>query len=205
MVGLNQGRYTYRHDNVLRCILSDLRGLVAIANRRPPCKAIVPPISNSFITAGSKKVTKKSPSVTNRSLLHLANDWDLQIDLDGSFTWLIKDWPSTLRPDVMIVSRSRKIVIWGELTAPMERRILLSALKKTERYLKLKSDLIVKGWTVFDFTFEIGALGFVGNSTINFLSKLGFAATQKSFMIKRMCLIARRSSFFIWNARHSLT
>ena len=79
----------------------------------------------------------------------------------------------------------------------MERRILLSALKKTERYLKLTSELLVKEWTVFDFTFEIGALGFVGNSTINFLSKLGFSATQKSFMIKRMCLIARHSSFFI--------
>ena len=63
---------------------------------------------------------------------------------------------------------TRQIVIWGELTSPMERRILVSALKKKERYLELKSALIVKGWTVFDFTFEIDALGFVGNSTIYF-------------------------------------
>jgi hypothetical protein len=87
----------------------------------------------------------------------------------------------------------------------MERRISISALKKKKRYLELKSALMVKGWTVYDLTFEIGALGFVSTSIRSFLSKLGFSPDQMKYMIQRMCLIARRSSFYIWNARHSLT
>ena len=72
---------------------------------------------------------------TNRSLFDLANDWEFQIDLDGSFCWPIKDLPEIVKPDIMFVSCSRKIVIWWELTAPMERRIEVSALKKKKRYL----------------------------------------------------------------------
>jgi hypothetical protein len=204
-VGLNQGRFTYRHNNILRSILCDLRGLIASSNRRLPCETTIPPISNSFILAGKKKATKKSLVVYNKPLLHLADDWELQVDLDGSFCWPIKELPETARPDVMWVSVSRRIVIWGELTSPMERRIDISAIKKKERYMKLKSDLMVKEWRVFDFTFEVGALGFVSNKLSGFLLKLGFPSCQAKYMINRMSIIARRSSFYIWNARHSLT
>ena len=38
-VSLFQDRYTWRHDNILRCILPDLNGLVARANRQPPAPA----------------------------------------------------------------------------------------------------------------------------------------------------------------------
>jgi hypothetical protein len=54
-------------------------------------------------------------------------------------------------------------------------------------------------------TLEVGALGFISTSVADFLTKLGFPQTQKKFMIKRMCVMSLRSSFYIWNARHSPT
>jgi hypothetical protein len=138
--------------------------------------------------------------------LHLANDWDFQIDLDGSFKWPIPNVVATdLRPDIVFVSNNMRIIIWGELTAPMERRISISAIKKKKRYIDLKARLMSKGWTVYDMTLEVGALGFTSTSVADFLTKLGFPQMQKKFMIKRMCVTALRSSFYIWNARHSLT
>jgi hypothetical protein len=74
-----------------------------------------------------------SPSTKgeSRSLLHLAKDWDFQIDLDQSFVWPIpNDVATDLRPDIVFVSKDMRIIIWGELTAPMERRISISATKK---------------------------------------------------------------------------
>ena len=205
MVGLKQGRYLYRHNNILRSILRDLRGIIAAANRRLPCNAIIPPIANSFIAAGKKENPKSVSHAPSKSLLHLADDWQLTIDLDGSFCWPIAEHAEIIRPDIMITSASRRIVIWGELTSPMERRMSISALIKTKRYMELKIALSVKGWTVYDRTFEVGALGFVSTTTRGFLSKLGFPASHAKYMVQRMCLIARRSSFYIWNARQSLS
>ena len=165
----------------------------------------MPPISKSFVRAGKPNSSKKGTSNAKGSLFDLANDWELQIDLDGSFCWPIKDLPEIVKPDIMFVSNARKIVIWCELTSPMERRMWISATKKQKRYKTLKSALMTKGWTVYDFTFEVGALGFVSNSLSSLLLKLGFSSNQKNHMIRRMCLTARRSSFFIWNARHSLS
>ena len=204
IVGLEQGRYTFRHDNVLRCMLSDLRGLVSTFNRRKLAKSNIPVISKSFIAAGTKKTRLMSSPPTNRSLLGLANDWVLQIDLDGSFTWPVVNCPQVVKPDIMLVSNLQKIVIWGELTSPMERRMTESAVKKKERYLQLKVELSLKNWTVHDFTFEVGARGFCSSTLGFFLSKLGFPSHQRRFMTQRMCTIALRSSFYIWNARCSL-
>jgi hypothetical protein len=205
-VVLNQGRSTYRHDNVLRSILHDLRGIVAIASKRQIIRSIVPKIGKSFIKSGQKKTITPPTKGASRSLLHLANDWDFQIDLDGSFKWPIPNVVATdLRPDIVFVSNNMRIIIWGELTAPMERRISISAIIKKKRYIDLKARLMSKGWTVYDMTLEVGALGFTSTSVADFLTKLGFPQMQKKFMIKRMCVTALRSSFYIWNARHSLT
>jgi hypothetical protein len=54
-------------------------------------------------------------------------------------------------------------------------------------------------------TLEVGALGFISTSVTDFLTKLGFPQTQKKFIIRRMCVMSLRSSFYIWNARHTRT
>ena len=57
-------------------------------------------------------------------------------------------------------------------------------------------------WTVYDFPFEIGAIGFLGMSANTFLSALGFHRAQLKSIFTRMAKISLRSSFYIWNSRN---
>ena len=80
---------------------------------------------------------------------------------------------TNLRPDIVIWSIALKTVIWGELSCPLEELILEAYIRKTQRYLSLEIALIVKGWRVHAFPFEVGSLGFVGHSLKKFLSVIG--------------------------------
>ena len=105
------------------------------------------------------------------------------------------------RPDTVIYSVSKKIIIWFELTVPLERNIFAAAKRKRERYSTLKADLEVNGWIVNDFTIEIGALGFVAKSFHYALGRLGFSGKEKKKIRLRASKIALRSSFYIWSNR----
>ena len=77
-VALRQGRYTWRHDNVVATISTDLYGLVNRTNRensRSPVSSAIP-----FVKSGSKSKPKKQ----RRSLLSTipVTDWDINIDFD---------------------------------------------------------------------------------------------------------------------------
>ena len=120
------------HDNILKCVSNDFKGRVASANRQTISSLHIPRISDSFIKAGSTS-SRKKPTV-QASLLNLANDWELLIDIDKSLAFPACTGVSTdLRPDVVIFSRSQQVLIWGELTSPAERRIAESANKKMKR------------------------------------------------------------------------
>ena len=202
-VALNQNRYTWRHNNILLCIQRDLCGRISQANRNPARAQAIPPISSSFVKSGKKKSAKSiSPK---RSLLCGASDWSMVIDLDSTIAFPISDVPTSVRPDIVIFSKLTKTVIWGELTSPNEKRIPESAILKKERYEFLKLNLVLLGWKVHDLTFEVGSIGFLGQSVRNFLSKLGFPKHHLNSMLSRIATAARRSSFYIWNARRSIS
>ena len=109
------------------------------------------------------------------------------------------------RPDIVIFSVSTKTLLWFEETAPLERNIIDAATRKAARYAKLKSEIMLKGWTVRDFTFEVGALGFISKSFNYMLNVLGFSGKQKKFIRNRAAKIALRSSFFIWSNRFNFS
>jgi hypothetical protein len=202
--GLFQHRYTWRHDNVLRCILSNLCGRISIANRNTtPRHNSVGHISTSFVKSGSVRKSNNKPEKRCSNLLSETDDWKLIVDFDASIPFPITDVPTTLRPDIVIYSLKRKIVIWGELTVPNEERIKESAIKKIARYKDLAAALELKKWKVYNMSFEVGSIGFLGQSVKQFLSKLGFTGHELKCMLIKIAQAARRSSFYIWNARHS--
>ena len=98
-----------------------------------------------------------------------------------------------------------KTVIWGELSCPLEELILEAYIRKTQRYLSLEIALIVKGWRVHAFPFEVGSLGFVGHSLKKFLSVIGLRGSRQRTVIQELSSVARRSSFHIWQSRRSPT
>ena len=134
---LNQHRYTWRHDNCIRSILGDLKGRISQANRKPAQAIPIPHIMSSFVKKGKNKTLK--PNVSKPCLLDLANDWKMVIDFDGSIPFPINEVPCTERPDIVIYSVTKRIVIWGELTVPREERILASAIKKKKKIHRSKN------------------------------------------------------------------
>ena len=203
-VALNQDRYTWRHDNVLAVIHKGLVGIVNKPNR-------VHKRSNSkvstlvFVKGGKKstKVQKRSRSIFSK---YGASDWRINFDFRNNATIPSETKVDTLqRPDIVIYSVSKKVIIWFEETIPLERNIADAAIRKNVRYLSLKADLNLNGWIVNDFTYEIGALGFIAKSFNRMLITLGFPPNQRKFIRKRASKMALRSSFFIWSNRFSLS
>ena len=163
----------------------------------------------AFVRAGEKAKVHKTEETKTR-ILDTANDWVLLVD-DVPTRIVFPTCTgvdTTLRPDVIIYSKTMKIIIWGELTVPLEENMNAAATRKRKRYslstkdkLSLTEQCKRNGWTVHDFTFEVGSLGWTGHSTRRFLSKLGFKNSQLKWIRKRIERITQRSSYLIWNCR----
>src|SRR6476619_6373244 len=87
---LEQGRYTWRHDSVLKCMERALQELVTMFNGRakPSVFAEVArkDFASSFVRAGQKnKVPRDKPQ---RGLLEYANDWVVQVDFKNCNLYL---------------------------------------------------------------------------------------------------------------------
>ena len=200
VIALRQGRYTWRHDNVLATIAKDMYGLVNRASRLNSHS----PVPDSIAFGTSESLTK--PKQHRRSLLTKSpvTDWDINIDFDRIPTIpAILGVDTLLRPDAVIFSMQHKIIIWGELTVPLERNMLDAHLRKTARYMNLKKDLKLAGWTVYNHTWEIGSLGFISRTSDSFLRAIGFSNNQRKHMRKRISTLALRSTYYIWMALHN--
>ena len=211
-VAVKGGRYTWRHNNVLRTLFPDLMGLVNTANRSAP-KSRSSNHRQPFVREGAKLHVPK-PIRPTANLLDLADDWILLVD-DIPFRTVFPlciGVDTTQRPDIIIYSKSKRIIIWGELTVPRKENINAAAIRKRNRYsvstkkkLSLKDKCKRNKWEVHDFTFEVGLMGWVGYSTRRFLSKLGFKSSHLKWLLSRISRTAMRSSYLIWCCRKERT
>jgi hypothetical protein len=209
-VAVKGGRLKWRHDNVLKTIYPDLLGKINAANRSTP-KPRPSAHQQPFVRAGAKPHAHKSPRSLN-SLLDLANDWILLMDdVPVRIVFPPCTGVSTSeRPDIIIYSKSKKILIWGELTVPLEENITAASIRKHKKYsesdaksntLSLADECRRNEWTVHDFTFEVGSMGWVAHSTRRFLTKLGFRSSHLKWLLKRISRTSMRSSYLIWCCR----
>ena len=169
---LTQGRYSWRHDNLLCLLIPGIADLVATANRSKPSTPIAEGVNPKNLNWKNRPVSW--------SLLSSANDWQFQVDLKENPLMFppITGVTTNLRPDIVIWSIALKTVIWGELSCPLEELILEAYIRKTQRYLSLEIALIVKGWRVHAFPFEVGSLGIVGHSLKKFLAVIGLRGSR---------------------------
>ena len=105
---------------------------------------------------------------------------------------------TTQRPDIVIYSKSKKIVVLIELTCPLEDRISTAHELKKDRYLELLSNCRCNGWTVFHFPVEVGSRGFVAYSLTSCLQKLGFSSYLAKKARNECSKIALRASYSIY-------
>ena len=118
-IALSDGRYRWRHDSVLNCIYLPIKDRVAQVNRILRPKSI-PPISESFVKAGKTQVYRRRQRACE---LDGATDWVCLVDLEQKLIFPPEILCTSLRPDLVIWSRSLRKVIIIELTCPAEEGI----------------------------------------------------------------------------------
>jgi hypothetical protein len=209
VVALRQGRYTWRHDNVLRVLQLKLKKLVIRANKGKLQRGVK---QTHFVKAGGEQpyLPKFQPpdfDLRNRGILLCRHrDWKLEIDFNKSMIFPPCTGVITKsRPDIVIYSKSGKEIIMAELTCPIEECVHDAELRKKRRYKDLVNDLRLKDWNAHLFTIEVGSFGWLAFSVRRFLTALGLHGEELRFMYKRLSRASRRSSFFIWTCRSSST
>ncbi|XP_057316863.1 uncharacterized protein LOC130657891 [Hydractinia symbiolongicarpus] len=116
-LALSQGRFTYRHDIVLRVLVTAIQKFLSDYEPAKPsrCHKI------SSVRAGKRLPTKRRSKI--QGILHLASDWRLLSDLDS--TLIVPPYLAVtqLRPDTPLTSAMTKTVIILELICSCEENM----------------------------------------------------------------------------------
>lgn len=111
---MTQGRYTWRHDQVLR----ELADIIETERKMRGQKRDVRKYIN-VVKEGDPTIIKK-PS-EQKSILDSATSWEMQADLGRRL--LFPDvLNTTLRPDIVCLSHEGKQIMMVELTVQWEER-----------------------------------------------------------------------------------
>jgi hypothetical protein len=195
-VALAQGRYRWRHDQVLRQIAS----CVEAKRRNHNSQMCRVKKKIQFVKAGEKR------NQVERSLLGSyldgANDWKLHVDLDRKLKFPREVAVTNLRPDMLLVSESTKRIGLVELTVPNEERIEVSGELKKSKYTPLQEQGKVNGWNVNIWAVEVGCRGFPAASMASFLKDIGIAGGERNLQMKKIGEEAMSASRMIWNWSH---
>merc|ERR1712055_51021 len=195
-VALNQGRYTWRHDQVLRQIALYVEAKCKNHNKQPRREAK----KIQFVKAGEKRTpTQKS---LPGSYLDGAIDWQLRTDLDENIKLPAQVADTNKRPDMILVSESTKRIGLIELMVPSEERIEVSGELKKDKYASLLEEGRTRGWNMHMWAVEVGCKGFPAASMASFLKDLGIAGGERNRQLKKIGELAMTSSRRIWNWSH---
>nr|XP_014269084.2 uncharacterized protein LOC106676625 [Maylandia zebra] len=190
---LADGRYRWRHDQVLRVVAEKIASAISISkHHHAPRKAI------SFIKAGEKPQGR--PHLTT-GLLNTASDWQLQADLGKQLKFPQNIAETSLRPDLIIISEASKQLIMLELTVPWEERIEEANERKRGKYQELVQECRGRGWKTFYEPIEVGCRGFAGRSLCKVLGRLGVAGAAKKRAIQAVSEAAEKATRWLWIKR----
>lgn len=203
---LNQRRYNWRHDSVLKNIELALVPHVRAHNAsfKPKPKTATLPLNQFFVKKGSSHRPKRPKSEKN-SLLDGANDWEVLVDYDtANIVFPPSICATTSRPDIVIWSSLSRKVIMIELTCPAEEGIEAAALRKETRYEELQA--AIKAWGECKyFTIEVGARGLVGLRVHNVLIRIGLTPSAAKALCRRLSEVVARASYALYLAHDSKT
>ena len=141
---LTQGRYTWRHNQVLKGLAAALESKRNTTNSLPlrATNSITAPI---FIREGQKK-PNHPPTKSEAGQLAIARDWKMLVDIGQQLIFPPEIAAPTLRPDLVLWSPSMKSVNIIELTVPWENSTKESYEHKKLRYTELAADAQQQGW-----------------------------------------------------------
>ena len=197
-VALFGGRYTWRHDRVLKYIVTTCEEIVDKYNVTPHNTK---PVTNiRFIRKGEPTPAKAKKEV-RRCILGVGSDWTVLCDLSSQLVVPDEIAITLSRPDILMMSRKTKAVILCELTCPWEENAEWAHERKLEKYEELKNQMMDNGWSVRVYAVEVGCRGFVSRTLRGFLKDIGCSNRKIKKTIKDCCEAAERSSVSIYMSR----
>ena len=191
-VALSQGRYTFRHDSILRVMHNSLAKFLSSIT---PVK-VVPSLSSCFVKQGKRiSNTKKRPHV---GVLHESSDWKILVDLDSGLVFPSFIAITSSRPDVVIYSVLKKTVILIELTSPCEENFEDRHFEKVSRYDALCVNIRENGWRHYLFAIEVGARGYCAQNVRSCFRRLGYNTKETKAVLSELSSVAVQCSFVVW-------
>jgi hypothetical protein len=194
---LAEGRYRWRHDKVLMEIVKWVEQQRVKANN----KQAHPPEAITFVREGDKAHNTGTVAKNPPSSLQRAFDWDLRVDLKRKLVFPQDVVVTSLRPDMVLLSRSTKTIIVAELTVPWEERLAISHQLKKAKYQDLVDEAAVKGWHATSYPIEVGCRGFPAKSLRHFLQMVGLEPKQLKKATRDIAAAAESSSRWLWLKR----
>ena len=193
-VALAQGRYKWRHDQVLRVIAN------AVDDKRKSKNSSVNHTRAriNFVRKGEKPNKSDISQKQDNSCLDSANDWQLEVDLNGRLKVPTEVSVTNLRPDMMLISWKTKQVGFIELTVPSEERIEVSGEIKKSKYEAIAIEGRQRGWRVRIWAVEVGCRGFPASSMASFIKEIGYSGKEGKRIIEEIGRTAEMASHSIW-------
>ena len=196
-MSLSQGRYTWRHNQVLKC-LADSLDAKRLVNNSLPASSSTAGHSIDFVQAGK---AKKNNTKSNHGVLNKARDWQMMVDIGQRLVIPSVIITSQLRPDIVLWSLSQRTVYLIELTVPWEGSIEEAFERKKLRYADLAAEAEQRGWATKIRPVEVGCRGFVAKSTTKLLRDMRFGGRTLCRTIRELGDTAERSSHWLWSKR----
>jgi ubiquitin C-terminal hydrolase len=131
-------------------------------------------------------------------VLHTCQDWVLLVDIGRQLKFPNFIVSTALRPDMVLYSVTKKTVVLVELTCPSEENLEIRHAEKLAKYEELVKECKTNGWGADLFAVEVGARGYVAETTRFCLAKLGLNNTKVRNVCKQVSDTALRWSFWIW-------
>jgi hypothetical protein len=188
-----------------------VEGLLSKQNTEKPYEIRIPDISANFVSKNAKVEDKRSTSTrikfvdATQRVFCEANDWALMMDFDHKRISLPVDiYVTDQRPDIIIISRSTKVVILVELTCPVEENIEAAAIRKEAKYHQLCEDINSDkktNWKCHLMTIEAGSRGFIAKSMYKFIRTLNASGRYASQTCKHISRVVQRCSYSIYTHR----
>ena len=195
---LGQGRYRWRHDQVLKEIAHHVEGRRKEGNKSLGTRRT----QIAFIKPGEKRQYKEKKEMD--SFLDGSTDWNMQVDVDKRLRIPVEVAPTDLRPDLILVSKSSKRMGVMELTVPNEDRVELANEMKRMKYATLQVEGKKRGWTVEVWAVEVGCRGFPAASMAKFLKDLGLSGEKKKKVLRKVGEAAEYASRWLWRCSSRL-
>jgi hypothetical protein len=188
---LSQGRYRWRHDNVLREV-ADWLEQERKKERRSNSHRI------NFVKTG--ETTQRQLPQKSSSILDGTTGWNMLVDLDSKlvFPRIVQ---TNLRPDIVLWSNTGKRLIVIELTVPWETRCEEAYERKKAKYTELLDECKQRGWHTWLFPIEVGARGFCSQSVCRLMTAIGSTGRDRRRTIQKLSQEAERSSSWLWLRR----